>query len=753
MVADIKRLLSASRLVTLTGVGGAGKTRLAIRVAAELKRAFADGVWLVELASLEDQALLTQTIASTLGLHDRTTRWPIPALTEYLSDKQLLLVLDNCEHLRDACAVLADAVLRAAPNLRILTTSRQALGLTGEHLYQVPTMSMPEPDQLPPLEAMSQYEAVSLFVDRAVAVQPKFEVTEANLETLVRVCRRLDGLPLAIELAAVWLRTLSLDEILEGLNNRYRLLETTGQGVLPRHQTLPALIGWSYDLCSDAERTLWAWLSVFSGGFDRPAAEAVCRGDDLDAAEVVHLLAALVDKSIVSAEEHEGQVRYRLLETIREYGLNRLHGLPSEHVIRQRHRDYYADMVEQAWQKWPGPDQQRRLAQLLTEHGNIRAALESCLAEPGERDTGLRLAGQLWFFWIATGLTSEGRRWLERGLALGGPPSHARAWALWVAAYLCVIQQDIATAKPMIDECRRDAEELDDAHAAAWVVQLTGMAAFSDGDLSQARALLEEGLSKHRALDDTLGVLDDSFYLIAITALRADLPRAAALCDEAIAICDSRGEQWLKSYLLWDKGLVAWQLGDGEQAAASGRDALRLAREFNEQWVIAFCLEMLAWTACAAGQHVRSGRLLGGAQAIWRRVGAPLFGMPSLTQHRERCLSEVRKVLGRPGFDTAFDNGASLPLEQVIAYALDEQQQPAEQPGEGEAAGGPLTRREVEVAELVALGLSNKAIADKLVVARRTAEAHVEHILSKLGFSSRTQIAAWVAEHRSTAGP
>ncbi|GLY66370.1 LuxR family transcriptional regulator [Amycolatopsis taiwanensis] len=752
MVADIKRLLSVSRLVTLTGVGGAGKTRLALRVAAELKRAFADGVWFVQLAALEDQALLTQTIASTLGLHDRTTRWPIPALTEYLSDKQLLLILDNCEHLRDACAVLADAALRAAPNLRILATSRQALGLTGEHLYQVPTMSMPEPDQLPPLDAISQYEAVSLFIDRAVAVQPRFTVTEANLETLIRICQRLDGLPLAIELAAVWLRTLSLDEILEGLNNRYRLLETTNQGVLPRHQTLPALIGWSYDLCSEAERTLWAWLSVFSGGFDRPAAEAVCRGD-LDADEVVDLLAALVDKSIVIAEEHERQVRYRLLEMIRQYGQDRLRGQSSEHAVRQRHREYYAHMVEQAWQQWPGPDQHRWLARLRTEHGNIRAALESCLAESGQLDRCLRMAGELWFFWVATGLTSEGRRWLERGLALDGPPSHARAFALWVAAYLCVFQQDFATAMPMIAECRRDAEELDDAHAAAWAVQLSGMTAFSEGDLPQARAHLEDCLSMHRALDNTLGVLDGSFYLIAVTALQSNLCRAAALCDEAIAICDSRGEQWLKSYLLWDKGLVAWQLGDGEQAAESGRDALRLARQFNEQWVIGFCLEMLAWTAGAAGQHVRSARLLGGAQAIWRRVGAPLFGMRSLIQHRERCLAEVRKALGRAGFAAPFDSGASMPVDQVIAYALDEHQpSPEQQPAEGEA-GGPLTRREMEVAELVALGLSNKAIADKLVVARRTAEAHVEHILSKLGFSSRTQIAAWVAEHRGTPGP
>lgn len=748
-VAGIKRLLSASRLVTLTGVGGAGKTRLALRVAAELKRAFPDGVWLVELAALEDQALLTQTIASTLAVHDRTTRWPIPALAEYLSGKQVLLVLDNCEHLRNACAVLADTVLRAAAGLRILATSRQALGLTGEHIFQVPTMSMPAAGQFPPPDAMSQYEAVGLFLERAVAVQPKFTVTSANLETVVRVCQRLDGLPLAIELTAVWLRALSMEEILEGLDDRYRLLTATSQGVLPRHQTLRALIDWSYDLCSERERTLWAWLSVFSGGFDLPAAEATCAHGEISPEEVLDLLAALVDKSIVIAEEHEGRVRYRLLETIRQYGQQRLREQESEQQVRRRHREFYGNVVQQAWQQWPGPEQRHWLARLLDEHGNIRAALESCLAESGQGEAGLRIAGELWFFWIATGLTSEGRRWLERGLALGGPPSRSRAWALWVAAYLCVLQEDIAAAKPMIAECRRHAEELADADAAAWAVQLSGMAAMTEGDLWRASSYLEEGLRQHRAQGNTVGSLDDSFYLIGVTALLSDLPRAAALCDEAIALCDSRGERWLKSYLLWDRGLVAWQLGDIERAASSGRDALRLAREFNEQWAIAFCLEMLAWTASAAGRHSRSARLLGGADGIWRRVGAPLFGMPPLTRHRDQCLAEVRHALDEAAFDTAFRDGVHLSSDQVIAYALEEPAPESEQTISDDI-GVSLTRREAEVAELVALGLSNKAIAEKLVIARRTAEAHVEHILGKLGFSSRSQIAAWLAEHRGT---
>ncbi len=752
-VADVRRLLSASRLVTLTGVGGAGKTRLSLRVAADLHRAFSDGVWFVELAALEDQVLLTQTIATALGVHDRTARWPTPALAEYLSDKQLLLVLDNCEHLRNACAVLADTVLRAAPGLRILATSRQALGLTGEHTFQVPTMSVPDVDRLPPLEALGQYEAVGLFVDRATAVQPTFDLTNANFETVVRVCQRLDGLPLAIELTAVRLRALSIEEILDRLEDRYRLLTAGSPGALPRHQTLRALIDWSSDLCSDRERTLWARLSVFSGGFDIHAAEAICAGAEIRDDAILDLLAMLVDKSIVIAEEHAGRVRYRMLETIRQYGQERLRESGEGFALRERHRDFFGHLVEQAWAEWLGPAQEQWLGRLLREHNNLRAALEFSLTEAEQAGAALRIAGELWFYWIATGLTSEGRRWLERGLHLEPGPSRWRARALWVCGYLCIIQEDIAAAKPLIVECQRHAEQLDDADAAAWAVQLSGMAAMSEGDLASARKLLEDGLSRHQAGGDSIGVLDDSFYLVAVTALLEDLHRAATLCEEALALCDSHGERWLKSYMLWDLGLVAWQLGDSGRAAASGRDGLRLAREFNEQWAIAFCIEILAWTATLDNRHRRAARLLGGADSIWRRIGAPLFGMRHLISYHDECLSQVRHALGGKAFGTEFGNGTQITIDQVISYALEERE-PTPEPGTAPDLGLALTRREREVADLIAQGLSNKAIAENLVIARRTAEAHVEHILGKLGFSSRAQIAAWVAEHRSAeAGP
>ena len=744
-VAEIRRLLSESRLVTLTGVGGAGKTRLSLRVAADLRRAFPDGVWFVELAALDDHALLTQTIASGLGLRDRTARWPVSALAEYLSDKHMLLVLDNCEHLRNACAVLTETVLRAAPALHVLATSRQALGLTGEHIFQVPTLSVPDADRHPPPAALHQYEAVNLFLDRATAVKPSFVLTEANADTVARVCQRLDGLPLAIELTAVRLRALSVDEVLERLENRYRLLTAGSPGALPRHQTLRALIDWSYGLCSEREQAAWAALSAFSGGFDLPAAEAVCATDELTASTLLDTLATLVDKSILIADEHEGRIRYHMLETIREYGRDRLRESGTEPAVRKRHRDHFEQLVEQARDEWCGPGQQRWMARILREHNNIRGVLDYSLTEPGQAEAGLKIAGALWFFWIATGLTAEGRHWLERLLELEAAPSTWRNRALWVCAYLCILQEDIAWAEPRIAECRRAAEQHGDAESVAWAVQLCGMAAMSVGELATARAQLEDGLARHYACRDDIGTVDVCFYLVAVVALLGEPHRAATLCEETLARCDSQGERWLKSYMLWDLGLVAWQLGDCTRAAASGRDGLRLACEFNEQWAIAFCVELLAWAAHAELRHRRAAYLLGCADSIWHRIGAPLFGMRHLLRYHEQCTGGARGMLGSAAFEAEFGKGKQTNLDQAISVALEESTAPVGHAA-GEANGTVLTPREIEVAGLIAEGLSNKAIAAKLVIAQRTVEAHVEHILDKLGFSSRTQVAAWVVE-------
>ncbi|MEE6164577.1 MULTISPECIES: protein kinase domain-containing protein [unclassified Mycolicibacterium] len=745
-IAKIKRLLSTSRLVTLTGVGGAGKTRLSQRVAADLQRTFPDGVWFVELAELKDEALLAQTIASTLGLHNRSGRLPTPALVEYLSDRNLLLVLDNCEHLRDACAAIAEAVLHGAAGVRILATSRQALGLTGEHIFQIPTMSMPDEVRLPP-EALGQYEAVTLFVDRATAVQPEFALTEDNAETISRICQRLDGIPLAIELTAVRLRALSPTEILHRLEDRFRLLTGGSPRVLPRHQTLRASLEWSHALCSEQERLLWARLSVFAGGFSLSAAEAICSSDELDEWDVLGVLETLVDKSIVIAEQVGDHQRYRLLDTIRQYGLERLRADDGEPAQRRRHRDYFAGLVEQAHTHWLGPDQALRLSALQHEHGNLRAALEFCFTDPDEAAAGLQMASALWFFWIATGLTSEGRRWLERGLALDKRPTDIRARALWVAGYLSTLEENIVAARAMLDECAPLAAQLGDADAAAWAVQLDGMTKMSEGDLPGARRLLAEALDLHRATGSRLGILDTSFYLVGVTALLGDTETAMQVCTDAVELCDTLGERWLKSYMLWDRALVAWLHGDVAGAADSARDSLRRAREFSEQWVIAFCLEILAWAAGGEPVPARAARLLGAADRLWRRTGAPLFGIHHLVSVHEQQQQRVREALGSKAYDAEFGRGHQMHTDGAIRYALDERA-PSPAATTSPRPDSALTRRENEVAALIAEGKTNKEIAAKLLIARRTVEAHIEHILGKLGFVSRTQIAVWVVEQR-----
>lgn len=746
-MAESRRLLASSRLVTFTGVGGVGKTRLALRVASEVGRAFADGTWLVELAGLRDAGLLAQTVAAALGIQEQSARWPLVRLSEYLADRQLLLVLDNCEHLLDACAMLADALLRTCPRLRILATSRQALGIAGESILLVPPLSVPDPDRpLPPAEALTRYEAARLFAERAAAVLPGFAITASNAAAVARICQRLDGIPLAIELAAVRLQALSVDQLLARLDDRYRLLTNGSRAALPRQQTLRAMIDWSFDLCSAQERALWARASVFAESFDLEASETVCSGDDLPRESVFDLVAGLVEKSILLREEHPSGVRYRLLETIRQYGRERLAESGGEEAVLRRHRDYYLHRVEQVAAAWFGPDQEAWLARLRLEHANLRAALEFCLTEPGEAEAGLRIAASLWFYWIATGLLSEGRRWLDLALELETRPSTARAVALWVDAYLAILQSDIPPALPLLRDSQALAERLGDPVALAWSTQVAGMAAMFTDELANAATLLEDALARHRANDDRIGTLDTLFYLASVASMLGDAERAAALCEESLAICETHGECWFNSYMLWVFSLTAWRQGDRGRAFALAQASLRKTRALSERLVIALDIEVLAWTAAADGNYQRAAYLLGAAQPIWQAMGASPFW--DLADHHRACETSTRRALDEKTFQAAFRHGAELTLDQAIAYALEEKAVSARPSAPGDPAAA-LTRREWEIAELIAEGLSNREIATKLVIAQRTAENHVEHILTKLGFTSRTQIAAWVAEHRA----
>ena len=427
-MAEVRRLLGETRLMTLTGAGGAGKTRLALEAAAGLRPDFTDGIWWVELASLYDPALVPQAVGAALGLRDQASRPMLDQLGDHLRARRLLLVLDNCEHLIAACAITANTLLRVAPTLRILVTSREPLEIAGEITYRVPSLETPDPAHLPPFASLARFEAVRLFADRAAAVLPGFVLTEANGSAVAEICCGLDGIPLAIELAAARMRTLSVEELRVRLRDRFRVLTGGSRVALPRHRTLRATIDWSYGLLSEPERVLLRRLAVFTGGWTLEAAEAVCSGDGVPEGEVLDLLAHLVDKSLVILEWPSDVGRYRLLETVRQYGLELLEERGETLIWRQRHASFFLAVAEEAEPKLFGPEQDAWFARLEAEHGNLRAALE-WLAQQDEALQGLRLAGALWRFWEVRGHLAEARTWLSEMLRRAGPNADAAARA------------------------------------------------------------------------------------------------------------------------------------------------------------------------------------------------------------------------------------------------------------------------------------------------------------------------------------
>src|SRR5215470_6025163 len=630
-IAEVKRLLARSRLVTLTGAGGVGKTRLAVRVAGQLRRAFPDGVWLVSLADLSDPALLPATVATALGVQDFSGQGLTAAVCEFLRGRHLLLVMDNCEHLVDACAVFVRMVLLAAPKVRVLATGRQSLAMAVEQCWRVPALPTPDlperPDGGQPdgwhdaarvsAQDLAGSEAVALFVERAQAVRAGFAVTPANGTAVARICRRLDGIPLALELAAVRLRAMSEQQILDRLDDRFGLLAKGDRAAASRQQTLRALIDWSYDHCTGPERALWQRASVFAGGFELAAAEEVCASDGITPGQVLDLVDALADKSVLSVDG-EGEPRYRMLETIRQYGRDRLTDSGQRSVLQGRHRDYYQQLARTARSQWFGPDQVAWQARLRREHANLRAALEFCLTEPGQAQAALSIAADIWFYFIS-GHVGEGRWWYDRALPLATGPSSARAAALWANGLMAASQGDYATAGRMLRESRA----LGDGANHATADTLLGMLAMNEGDLNSAVTLLEQARAEHLALGDVMAEFNQHLLAVAL-ALSGDAVRAMALFQQCLATAEARGELWLRSWALVQSGRAAWRLGDHHRAAASITEGLQINVQLDDRLGIGHCLEFLAWLT-AAGHPQRAARLLGAAQGVLQAIGVSVF--------------------------------------------------------------------------------------------------------------------------------
>ncbi|MDI6102697.1 LuxR C-terminal-related transcriptional regulator [Actinoplanes sp. NEAU-A12] len=764
-LGEVRRLLADSRLVTLTGVGGTGKTRLALRVAEHVRRAFSDGVWFVDLTELRnpglpswevsDPEVLAYLVAVVLEVHKPGGRPPMRQLTDCLAPRQTLLVLDNCEHLLPACTLLADALLRVCPRLRILATSRQSLGAEGEVIFAVPPLPVPRTDDQPGLADLERCESVALFAARAQCVEPGFTLNAGNLAAVAGLCQRLDGLPLAIELAASRVRVLAPRQILDRLTGRFAVLGQGARGAPARQQTLQACMDWSYDLCDKPERLLWARLTVFVGGFEIDAVEGVCGDDELPTDELLNLLAGLMEKSIVVRDDPPDSTaataRYRMLETIRDYGQDKLREVGQEAVMRRRHRDWYEQLLAQARAEWAGDRQPYWMARLRLEHANLRAAIESCLAEPGHAETAMRLAVTLpGLYWRSRCLFGEGRRWLDRALEKAPAPTALRARALLVNSHLAFAQGDAAAGRRLLAEGEDLTRRLGCVVELAYADYIRGVGALYAADLPGAA----EALDRARAALSGVPDRDTHLYLMVLSSfcmaagLAGDHERAVAAQREMLTIVESRSAGFHRSIALWVGGLISWRRGDLQQAATQVVQALRLKRPraSHDRYTTAQCLEVLAWITADEGRHRRAAALLGAGGALWTEIGTPITSYLHLVGHHDDCEGRLRAALGDAAFADAVHYGRTLSYDDILAFALEEPRQSAPAPREG--APIRLTRREQQVAALVTEGLSNRQIADKLVISQRTAESHVENIFAKLGVTSRSRVAAWIrAQH------
>ena len=722
-MAQVRELLSSHRLLTLTGAGGTGKTRLSLQVAAELLEKYGDGVFLVELAALSGASLVPQAVAGALGVREEPGRSMTETLMEYLRSKSLLLLLDNCEHLIAACASLADTLLRSCARLQVLATSREALGVMGEKTWRVPPLAVPTAGDLPLGEkevasVLLDYDGPHLFVERARLQRGDFVLDRGNVEAVAQVCARLDGIPLAIELAAARVRSLSVPEIVARLDKRFRLLTGGSRTALPRQQTLRALIDWSYDLLTGPEQTLWRRLSVFAGGWTLEAAESVCAGEGIEEWEVLEFLMSLVDKSLVSADTEENSTRYRLLETIRQYGSDRLAEEGSEGVLQERHAAWFLALAEEADPLLVGPSQAEWLSRLETEHDNLRTALAWYVEQRGTGEAGLRLVGSLGRFWKARGHLSEGRQWLgralerDRGMELvESMASPAKARALNASGILAFDQGEYALAGTFHEESLALRRQLEDQTGIAGSLNNLGNVAYCQGDYRSAQALMAESLMLYRQIGDWKGMADSLTNLGNVSYAQANHAAARASYEESLALYRQIKNQNGVGFSLNNLGSVAFCQGDYAQARSLYEESLTLQRQLmNPQGIVIALsnlgsvasaqsefslahallaqsltlkrqmgdpfgitsgLEAIAEAAQGRNQSRRATQVLGAADALREAIGAPLSVLER--GERDKLLNSARAALDDNGFAQAWAAGQAMTMDAAIDYALAEE--------------------------------------------------------------------------------
>jgi predicted ATPase/DNA-binding CsgD family transcriptional regulator len=764
-LAKLSTLLRTARLVTVTGPGGVGKTRCALRAAARLGDRFTDGVYLAELAGVRDPELLPYTIATTLGLPEQDTRSPIDAVLDYLRGRQVLLILDTCEHLVDASAVLTSTLLRGTENVTVLVTSRQPLDVAGERICRIPPLPVPAFDAT----ESGRGDAVELFAQRAADAMPGFAVTDANRADVIRLCWWLDGIPLAIELATVRLRAVPLDQLAGRLEDRFLLLTGERRDALPHHQTLRTATQWSYDLCTPDQQLLWARLSVFAGTFSIADAEEICTDTTkLGQVDVVKALIDLVDKSVVAQADD----RYRLLDTIREFGAEKLAESGEEGAVRHRHAERYLAMARYFGANPIGEDQLECYRELRAEHNNLRAALDYSFAAGDMDAQAASLATDLYAYWQISGLLSEGRRWMARALDLFPGPSAERAWALVMIGILATLQGEIPDAFAALDEGIPMAEDLGEALTAARGYGHRTLACGFAGLGEQARQAGATAAERAAAIDDKPGLaaLDVEMALVFFGMGEPQL--SIERCEQGLSrFRPGSRERWMQGWLNCYTGVAQFMLGALEDSAATLRTALAMKHELGDSVGMAYCLETLGWVAAAWGRHDRTAWLLGAADALWDRVGRRLSGDAALEQFRQQAVKSATGGLGAPRYAALYHRGTRDSLGHVIALAAGDEDaavvpgssgsrkradHAAALPVPANGTDGPgsasahaalsaLTSRQRQIAWLVAEGLSNREIAERLVISKRTVDTHIDHIFGRLGVSSRMQLAAWLA--------
>jgi predicted ATPase/DNA-binding winged helix-turn-helix (wHTH) protein len=710
-IVDLGQLLGRVRLLTLTGSGGCGKTRLAIQLTTQQVQKYPDGIWLVELAALADPALVPELVATVLGVKEQTGTGMMQTLGEYIGSKRLLLLLDNAEHVLGACAHLVDALLRGCEQLVILVTSRERLGITGEMTYRVPSLALPDTSRGIEPEQIVACESVRLFVERARLQRPHFAVTAENASAVAAICQQLDGIPLAIELAAPRVRSMSVQEVSRRLDQRFSFLTGGSRTAMPRQRRLRSLIDWSYDLLSKGEKVLLNRVSVFAGGWTLEAAEQVCASEGIDRTDVLDLLASLVDKSLIAADERDGATRYGLLETLRHYAREQLRDSGEEAQLQRRHLHFFLALAEDAEPQLKGAEQQVWLDRLEIEHGNLRSALAWSSSSGEDAADGLRLAGAVSWFWFVRGHLAEGYGWLSGLLTAEASELalSARAKALSGAGVLAYVRGDYPAAQALHEECleihrqhldrqgivqslnnlgivayvqgdysatRALSEqalaiqrELGDEGRIAILLTNLGMVAFEQGDHPAARTLLEEALAIHRRLGGQGGIAVLLGNLGYLAWARGDYRSARALLEEGVAIGRQLGEATNLAGTLANLAVVAHDQGDYSNAQALLKESLAIHRQAGNQRGIAGSLELLAAVAFALAGADPAARVWGRAERLREEIGAP--HPPSELARYQRDVTTARTALhDDAAFDLAWHEGRAMTLEQVMHHAL-----------------------------------------------------------------------------------